>query len=198
MFLKRKSWVVCWTATINWSKPFHYLLILHLCFSICRESILHPTFYNCHLKSPLVPFSAVVNNSLSLDPGQWYYIIELHKEKNSFHPFFRNPSCDVCMNHRLKTDSDFWLFSLSTTCRWNYNNLIDLPWQLRDWKRIILFLCPCCLKMYVIKNLRTLEDVLLCSEALTRVASDNTLAIKTSIIGMTHLWKVNLEKNLAW
>lgn len=59
-------------------------------------------------------------------------------------------------------------------------------------------LCPCCLKMYVIKNLRTLEDVLLYSEALTRAASDNMLTIETSIVRMTHLCKVNFEKNLAW
>lgn len=57
-------------------------------------------------------------------------------------------------------------------------------------------LWPCCLKRYVIKNLRTL--VLLYSEALTRVASDNMLTIETSFIRMTHLCKVNLEKNLAW
>lgn len=56
-------------------------------------------------------------------------------------------------------------------------------------------LWPCCLKRYVIKNLRTL--VLLYSEALTRVASDNMLTIETSFIRMTHLCKVNLEKNLA-
>lgn len=51
--------------------------------------------------------------------------------------------------------------------------------------------------MYAIKNLRTVEDVLLYSEALTRVASNNMLTIETSIFGITHLCKVNFEENLA-
>lgn len=51
--------------------------------------------------------------------------------------------------------------------------------------------------MCEVKNLRTLEDVLLYSEALTRVASDNMLTIETSIVRMIHLCKVNFEKNLA-
>lgn len=48
--------------------------------------------------------------------------------------------------------------------------------------------------MYVLKNLRTLEDVFLYSEVLTRAASDNMLTTEISIVRMTYWCKWILKK----